>query len=213
MGEIARRDSQYLRLVLGDYTNRLLDRLSLENMGISVNNPPVGGPEGMMPLQDFWKLAKEGFRMTFRMDRDGHKINPRLLLAATQEGNANGIWTELSSLGISLPLETTRTAPSLTVFGHILVSICDLNIKGGVSLASLEPPLKGRQLGHLAQQETDWGRNINAESVWFTILELQRGSNRGLYNTGNFSRVSIHPVLRAAHFFAQGTNLSRSTAA
>lgn len=214
MNFVDRKDLQVLTSTLEGYTGRIFDRLHLENMSIPVRNTPIGGPEGIDALNGFWEHAREGFKMTFRMDREGlHNINPGLLLAATTAGGANGIWDEIRGLGIGIPLESPRLSPALVFFEHVLVSIGNLNKKGRVSIASLEPPLEGRRLGSLAQQNTDWRRNIDPEGIWGTINELARGSRMALYQSGNFDRGTIDPILRAAQFFAEGVNLTQKFAA
>lgn len=214
MNSIDRKDLQVLTSILGGYTGRIFDRLHLENMLLPIRNTPVGGPEGIHALTGFWKHTREGFKMAFRMDREGrHNINPGLLLAATTAGDANGIWDEIRSLGIGIPLENPRLSPALVFFAHVLVSIGDLSRQGNVSLASLKPPLEDRQLGSLAQQNTDWRRNIDPEGIWGTINELARGSRMALYQPGNFDRGTIDPILRVAQFFAEGVNLTQKFAA
>ena len=77
-----RKDTHYLINSTANYSERLLDRMMFENRGISVINTPVGGPINY--IKKYWEHAREGFRMTFRMDREGrYNINPELLLAAT----------------------------------------------------------------------------------------------------------------------------------
>lgn len=214
MDLINRKDLQVLTSTLGDYEGRILGRLQLEQMSLPVRNTPVGGSEGIDALTGFWKHAREGFRMAFRMDREGrHNINPGLLLAATTAGRANGIWEEIRSLGIKIPLENPRLNPALVFFGHVLVSIGDLNRQGNVSLASLEPSFKGKRLGNLAQHNINWRRNIDPETIWGTINELARGSQVALHQPGNFDRGTIDPILRVAQFFAEGVNLTQKMAA
>lgn len=212
MGLTDRKDLQVLASTLEGYTDRIFDRLDLENKSVPVRNTPVGGSEGIRALEGFWELAREGFRMTFRMDREGsYNIKPRLLLAATTT-DTDSIWDEIRNLGIGVPLEDTRLNPAMVFFRHVLVSVRDLSRQGDVSLASLEPSLGSRRLGNLAQNTIDWRRNIDPETVWGVIGELKGGSNMAIYQSGNFDRDSIRPVVRAAQFFAKGVNLARGMA-
>lgn len=205
-----RKDARYLISAASGYTERLLDRLMIENQGLSVVNTPIGGIEGVERLKDFWGYARDGFRMTFRMDREGRSnINPTKLLAATQEVNINGIWEEIYNITGTKPnLETAQNTPALVVFGHTLVTIGHLSRLGSVSIASLEPNLRGRRIGYLGQQTTDWRRNLDPESVWFLVGQLETDSMTALYYRGRFNRDSVFPLLRAAHFFAAGVNIA-----
>lgn len=211
----ALKDARFLTGVTSQITDRIVTRLELENMAIQVTQTPVGGSEGAEVLRDFWGLAREGFRTTLSMNQlRRYAINPEKLLLATTEANSTGIWEELAELGIKLPvgkIESPHAQSSMSVFGHTLVAIGQLNRRREVSLAFFETPVRGRNLGHLAHEQTNWQRNIDPENIWRVIGELADYTDQALYSKNPYYRNTIQPILRAAHFFAEGEYISRET--
>jgi hypothetical protein len=210
MSPIDREGYRYLISTTTEYNERLLDRLMLENMRTPVTNTPIGGTEGIEQLQDFWKHAREGFRMTFRMDREGQSdITPNRMLAATQDTTMAAVFDEIYNiLGTAQTIETAGETPALTAFGHTLATFRYLGELGTVSIDGIESSSK-RLLGYLGRQQTDWQQPLNPESIWYGMRRLERETNLALYKPGSFDRATITPVLRAAHFFAAGASMTQ----
>ena len=208
-----RNEGAYLLEVTGNIRERILERLFLEAIGISVVQTPVGRQYGIAYVRDFWNQAREGFRWNLRMEdvTPWEGIDPGRLVSGTSPQQEVDLSVYKKAFGLptknsSVPVDPTKT-PAYYLFQHVVSTICFLSKRKIVSLEELGVDRAG-ELGYLGKQQTFWMQDVRPDVVWELMTEIETGMRYAIFSKG---KVGEHrETMKAAHFFSAGEQLASS---